>query len=145
MPILLRGAMRVTVSMPCLVGRWPILALGILGAGNTCLLRDSASTSENSMRLFFAWCLRALKQALSDPETGIAVGMIAYLALWTDDQGCAGGIARFWLSLVVANDSGVAAMAFSARIARIHPAGDDAACMPGFVLCVAENAPFHPE
>src|SRR5207237_264899 len=60
------------------------------------------------------------------------------------DQRSAGSIARFWLSLVVANDSGVAAMTMSAGMARIDPAGDDATGIPRLIFAVAENAPFHP-
>lgn len=96
------------------------------------------------MRLFFEGFSIALKQALTDLETGIAVGVSAHLALWADDQSSAGSIARFWLSLIVANDSGVAAMTVSAAIARIDPAGDDATCIPRLIFAVAENAPFHP-
>jgi hypothetical protein len=88
--------------------------------------------------------LRTFDQALSDTDTGIAVGMIAHLALWAETERGAGGVAFHRVSLRIANDSSVTAMAFSARIARIDTAGDDAACIPGFVLCVAENAPFHP-
>src|SRR5260221_2575094 len=75
--------------------------------------------------------------------TGSAVGIIADLALWARSESGAGGVAYHRVSLIIANDSSVTAMAFSARIARIDTAGDDAACIPGFVLCVAENAPFH--
>ena len=96
------------------------------------------------MRLFLQRFLRTLDQALSDSQTGISVGMIAHLALWAETERGTGGVAFHRVSLVIANDSSVTAMAFAARMARIDTAGDDAACMPGFVLCVAENAPFHP-
>ncbi len=73
------------------------------------------------------------------------VGVSAHLALWAVDQGSARGVAFYRLSLVVANDSGMAAMTFSARIARIHPARDDAACIPRLILAVPEDAALHPE
>jgi len=96
------------------------------------------------MRLFFeAFCI-ALKQALTDAQAGVSVGMIAHLALWTVDQGSAGGIAFHGLALVVANDLGMTAMAFSARIARVDPTGDDAVFIPGLVFAIAKDPPFHP-
>ena len=143
MPMLLGGAMRVTVSMPCLVGRWPILAFGILGAGNTCLFRDSASTSENSMRLFFAWCLRALKQALSDTHTGIPIGMIAHLARLAHHQRSTRGIALLRLAGIVAHDQAMAAVTLSTGVARIDAGGDDL-MLPCLILAIAENAALHP-
>ena len=46
----------------------------------------------------------------------VLVGIVsAHLALLAVDQGSTGGVAFHGLSLVVANDSGVAAMAFSWR------------------------------
>src|SRR5215469_3049355 len=97
------------------------------------------------MRLFLLRVLRTGKQALPNTETGIAVGVSAHLALLAVDQGSAGGVAFHGLPLVVANERGMAAMAFSARMARIHPAGDDAACIPRLILAVPEDAALHPE
>ena len=96
------------------------------------------------MRLFLQRCLRTLDQALSDSQAGISVGMIAHLAVWAEAERGSASIAFHRVSLGVANDSSVTAMAFPARIAGIDAGRDDAACMPGLVLCVAENAPFHP-
>ena len=96
------------------------------------------------MRLFLQRCLRTLDQALSDSQAGIAVGMVAHLALWAEAEGGAGSVARLWLSLVVAHDQAMTTMAFPARIARIHTGRDDTACIPRLVLCVAENAALHP-
>src|SRR5436305_297164 len=110
MPILLRGAMRVPCSMPGRVGRWPTLAFGVLGAGNTCLFRDSASTSASSMRLFFERFLRARNYALSDNKTGIAVGMIAHPARLAQHEGSARGIASFRLTGSIAADQTMAAV-----------------------------------
>ena len=73
MHFLLSGAMLVTISLPCMRERWSLFAFGVLGAGNTCLFRDSASTSDSSMRLFFERFCIALKQALTDDKTGISV------------------------------------------------------------------------
>ena len=70
--------------------------------------------------------------------------MIAHLAVWAEAERGSASIAFHRVSLVVANDSSVTAMAFPARIAGIDAGRDDAACMPGLVLCVAENAPLHP-
>ena len=88
------------------------------------------------MRLFLLRFLRTGNQALPDTQTGIAVGVSAHLALLAVDQGSAGGVAFQGLPLVVANDGGVTAMTFSARIARIHPARDDAACIPRLIFAV---------
>jgi hypothetical protein len=82
------------------------------------------------MRLFLPQFLRARKQALTDPQAGISIGMIAHLALLAEAERGARGVALFWLALVVANESSVAAMTFPARIARIHATGDD----PGGIL-----------
>ena len=132
------------ISAPGRRDRWSHLAFGILGDPNTCLFRVSAGTSHSSRRLFFLRFLRTFDQALSDTQTGIAVGMIAHLALWAETERGSRGVAFHRLSLVVANDSGVTAMAFSARIARIHPARDDAACIPRLILAVPEDAALHP-
>ena len=96
------------------------------------------------MRLFLQRFLIALKQALTDPQAGISIGMIAHLALWAEAERGARGVALFWLALVVANDRSVAAMTLSARIARIHATCDDTGCIPGFVFRVVEDTPFHP-
>ena len=73
--------MRVAFSMPCLRKRWSLLTFGALGENNTCLFRDSACTSHSSKRLFFEEFCIALKQALTDVEAGVSVGVIAHLAL----------------------------------------------------------------
>src|SRR5258706_3299101 len=135
--------MRVTVSVPCLGERWSPLAFGVLGGGNTCLFRDSAGTEASSLRLSFEWFLRALKQALSDPETGIAVGMIAHLALWAQDKRGSYGVPLLRLASMVAHDQTMAAMTFSTRITRIHPARDDSQ-VPRLIPGIAEDAALHP-
>ncbi len=144
MPFLLRGAMRVTVSLPCLAGRWPTSAFGVLGGGNTCLFRDSASTSASSMRLFFERFCIALKQALSDPETGISVGMIAHLARFAQHQSRTWSIACTRLAGIVAHDQAMTAVTLTTCVARIHAAGDHAACIPRLIFARAENAALHP-
>ena len=96
------------------------------------------------MRLFLQRCLRPLDQALSDSQTGIAVGMVAHLAVWAQAQRRAGGVSLNRLALIIANDGRVTAMAFPARIARIDAARDETTCIPRLVLCVAENAALHP-
>ncbi len=96
------------------------------------------------MRLFLLRFLRTGKQALPNTQTGIAIGVSAHLALWAVDQGSARGVAFPRLPLGVANDSDMAAVAFSARIARIDPAGDDAAGIPRLIFAVPEDAPLHP-
>jgi hypothetical protein len=78
--------------------------------------------------------LRPLDQALSDSQAGISVGMIAHLAVWAQAEGRAGCVSLNRPALIVANDSSVTAMAFSARIARIHTGRDDAACIPRLIL-----------
>ncbi len=143
MLFLLSGAILVTVSMPCRVSRWPTLAFGVLGAGNTCLFRDSASTSASSMRLFFERFLRALKQALSDTQAGIPIGMIAHLARFAQDQRGTWSIARGRLASSVAHDQTIAAMTLTAGIARIHTTGDDL-LLPCLIFGIAEDAALHP-
>jgi hypothetical protein len=96
------------------------------------------------MRLFLLRVLRTGNQALPDTQTGIAVGVSAHSALLAVEQGSAGGVAFAGLSLVVVNDSRMAAMTFSARIARIQPARDDAACIPRLIFAVPEDAALHP-
>jgi hypothetical protein len=86
--------------------------------------------------------LRALKQALSDPETGIAVGMIAHLALWAQDKRGSYGVPLLRLASMVAHDQAMAAMTFSTRITRIHPARDDSQ-VPRLIPGIAEDAALH--
>src|SRR5260221_808559 len=125
--------MPVAVSMPCVVERWPTFALGVLGENNTCLFRDSACTSHSRRRLFFGGFCVALNQALTDDQTGIAIGMAAHLARLAEHQRCTGSIAFHGLSCVVANDRGMTAMAFSGRVVRVDPAGDDSS-VPRFIF-----------
>src|SRR5579859_3743772 len=143
MPFPLSGAMRVTVSLPCIRDRWSLFAFGILGAGNTCLFRDSASTSVSSLRLFFERFLRALPQALSDLETGIAVGVTAHLALWAQDQGRTRGITFFKLPLCVADKQPMTAVTLSTGIARVDTAGNDL-LLPRLIPGILENTALHP-
>src|SRR5215467_2811570 len=96
------------------------------------------------MRLFLHRVLITFKQALSNTQAGISVGMITQLALGTQAKRRARGIALKRLALVVANDGGLATMACSARIARVHTACDDTVCIPRLIFAVAENATFHP-
>ena len=94
------------------------------------------------MRLFLQRFLGALDQALPDSQTGIAVGMVAHLALWAQAQRRPGRVSLNRLALIVANDGRVTAMAFPARIARIDAARDETACIPRLVLCVLKMRPF---
>lgn len=132
------------ISTPCLSNRWLPEAFGILGDPNTYPFRDSPYTSHRSMRLFFQRFLRALNESLSDTQTGIAVGMVAHLALWAQAERGARSVALHRFSLVVANDVCVAAMAFSTRVARVHAAGDNTPCVPRLIFAIAEDAAFHP-
>ena len=132
------------ISTPCLSKRWLPFAFGILGDPNTCPLRDSPYTSHRSMRLFFQRFLRALNESLSDTQTGIAVGMVAHLALRAQAERGARSVALHGFSLVVANDGGLAAMAFATRVVRVDAAGDHCTCVPRLIFRVAEDAAFHP-
>src|SRR5215469_8849867 len=131
------------ISTPCLSNRWLPFAFGILGDPNTCPFRDSPYTSHRSMRLFFHGFLIALNESLSDTQTGIAVGMVAHLALRAQAERGARSVALHRFSLVVANDVGVAAMAFSTRVARVHAAGDQTPGVPRLIFAIAEDAAFH--
>lgn len=75
------------------------------------------------MRLFLQRLFVALNEPLSDQDAGITVGMVAHPAGFAEAERRARGVALFWLSLVVANERGTTAVAFPARIARIHMAG----------------------
>jgi len=132
------------ISTPCLSNRWLPFAFGILGDPNTYPFRDSPYTSHRSMRLFFQRFLIALNASLSDTQTGIAVGMVAHLALRAQAERGARSVALHRFSLVVANDVCVAAMAFSTRVARVHAAGDNTPCVPCLIFAIAEDAAFHP-
>ena len=136
--------MPVAVSMPCVIGRWPTFALGFLGENNTCGLLHSACTSHSSMRLFFERFCVALNQALTNDQTGIAIGMSSHLALLAEDQWRAGSIAFHGLSRIVANDRSVAAMAFSGGIVWVDPTGDNP-LVPRLIFGVVEDPAFHPE
>ena len=96
------------------------------------------------MRLFLLRVFVALNEPLSDTYAGIAVGVAAILALWADAERSARSIALLGLSRLVANDRRVAAMTFSARIGRVHPARDDATSIPRLIFAVPEDAPLHP-
>jgi hypothetical protein len=136
--------MPVAVSMPCVIGRWPTFALGFLGENNTCGLLHSACTSHSSMRLFFERFCAALNQALTDDQTGIAIGMPSHLARWAEHQGRAGSIAVHGLSRIVANERSVAAMAFSGGIAWVDPTGEKSLA-PRLIFGVGEDPAFHSE
>src|SRR5260370_12549006 len=95
------------------------------------------------MRLFLLRFLIAPKQALTDPETGIAVGMIAHLALWAGDQRGAWSIAFNRLAGIVTHDQTMAAVTFPAGVARIHTTGDDP-LVPRLIPGIPEKAALQP-
>src|SRR6266446_7323253 len=95
------------------------------------------------MRLFLLRFCIALKQALSDPETGISVGMIAHLALWAQHQSRAWGVPLLRLAGIIAHDQAMAAVTLTTGVARIHTGGDDT-MVPRLIPGVAEDTPFHP-
>jgi hypothetical protein len=95
------------------------------------------------MRLFFEEFLIALKQALTDTQTGIPIGMIAQLARLAQDQRGTWSIALNWLADIVAHDQAMAVMTLSTGIARVHTGGDDF-MLPCLILAIAEDAALHP-
>ena len=141
---ILRGAMRVTVSVPCLIGRWPNVAFGVLGAGNTCLFRDSASPSENRRRLFFEWFCVARQEALSDDETGITICISLHPTRLAEREWHPRGVAAHRLPLCIPHDQGMTTVAFSGRVARIDAAGDDPQ-VPRLIFGIIEDPSLHPE
>ncbi|EFH85528.1 hypothetical protein Krac_6750 [Ktedonobacter racemifer DSM 44963] len=141
-PIRRTGARPVgVIPLPCVSNRWLPFAFGILRDPNTCVFRPPHRTSRTSMGLFLQRFLVALDQALPDSQTGIAVGMVAHLALWAQAKRRAGRVSLNRLALIVANDGRVTAMALPARIARIDAARDETTCIPRLVLRVLEDAP----
>ena len=136
--------MPIAFSMPCVIGRWPTFALGFMGENNTCGLLHSACTSHSSMRLFFERFCVALNQALTNDQTGIAIGISSHLALLAEDQGRAGSIAFHSLSRFVANDRSVAAMAFSGGVAWVDPTGEKSLA-PRLIFDVSADPALHPE
>src|SRR5712691_10084041 len=101
--------MRVVVSMPGIRERWSLFAFGFLGEGNTCGFLHPPCTSHRSMRLFLERFLAADNEPLPNDQTGISIGISAHLTLLTEAKRCA---------------RGMAASAFSGRIAGVHPAGN---------------------
>ena len=142
--------MPVPGSMPSFRNRWLLFPSGVLGTENTFHFRGPLSTRLRSLRLFLwfflLWCfLIASQESLTDLEAGVAVGMAAHLALWTDDQRRTYLIALLGLPLRITNDLRTATGAFPASLLRVDPAGDNPGLVPRLILAVAENAPFHPE
>ena len=96
------------------------------------------------MRLFLGRFYVALNEAASDHETGIAICVAAHLALWAEAERRAWGVAAHGLSFGITHDEAMTAMAFSGRVARVDPAGDDPA-VPCFIFGEVEDPPLHPE
>src|SRR5260370_15459411 len=136
--------MRVVVSMPGIRDRWSLFAFGFLGEGNTRGFLHPPCTSHRSMRLFLERFEASDNEPLPNDQTGISIGTSAHLTLLTEAKRRARGIAFDGLPLGIANDQTMATSAFSGRIARVHPAGDDPG-VPRLVLGVLEDAPLHPE
>src|SRR5713226_7317431 len=89
----MRGALRVSSSLPCLVGRWPSSAFGNLGARNTSRFRGPLCV-QRSVRLFLRDGLITNEQALSYDHGRIAVGIPAHLAVRAPHQRRSGYILR---------------------------------------------------
>jgi len=123
--------------------RWSLFAFGVLGAGNTCLFRDSASTSDSSMRLFFERFCIALKQALTDDKTGISVCVIAHLARLAQHQRSTWSVPLNRLTGIVAHDQAMAAVTRSGCVGRVDAGGYNLV-LPRLILGIAEDAAFHP-
>jgi len=135
--------MPVAVSMPGEVGRWPTFAVGILGERNTCLFRDPPCTSHGSMRLFLAWFLSAGDEALSDHQTGIAIGMALHPTPLTANQRSTLRIALCRLPLSIACHQRVTTSTLSTGVARVDPTGDDV-LVPCLIFGIGEDASLHP-
>jgi len=75
------------------------------------------------MRLFFEGVLVARNEALADDKTGIAIRVALHRTHRAEAERRAWCIAFNGLPLSVANEKGMATMAFSGRVAWIDPAG----------------------
>jgi hypothetical protein len=62
----------------------------------------------------------------------------------TNYQRSTRGISLSFLSLFVSSYKAIATGTFTTGIAGIDPTGDDTSIV-GFIFCIRENAPFHPE
>src|SRR5947209_1934105 len=127
--------MPVPFPMPYGFGKWPPSAFGCLGEWNTSLFRGPPR-KRGSSRLFL-W-LVAGKEPLPNVDTGVAIGIAAHITRGAEHQWRARSIARGRLSLAVPRDLRFTVGALAARIAWIHPAGDDP-FSPRLVLTVAED------
>src|SRR5260370_11772884 len=96
------------------------------------------------MRFFFERFLIAQYKALADHENSIAIGVASHLALGTEAERRAWGIALDGFSFSIANDEAMTASALSGRIARVHPAGEDTHVIR-VILRIFENTPLHPK
>src|SRR6266705_2436912 len=133
--------MRVVVSMPGIRERWSLFAFGFLGEGNTCGFLHPPCTSHRSMRLFLERVEASDNEPLPNDQTGISMGISAHLTLLTEAKRCARAIAFDGLPMGIANDQAMAAGAFSGRIARVHPAGNQPHQMGNMLICVSDLAP----
>src|SRR5581483_8839997 len=138
---ILRGALRVRLSMPGTVGRWPSSPFGLLGMANTSRFHGPLCTGQRSWRLFLEYVLLiASKQALSYHDAGIPIGITSHLALWAIHERGSYRIAFGWLSCVVTSNQRPTTSACSASIAGRNTTGYDA-LIPGFVFGIAEDFP----
>src|SRR5258708_4560898 len=95
------------------------------------------------MRLFLERFEGAGNEPLPNDQTGISIGISAHLTLRTEAERRARGIALFGVPLGVAHNQAPATMAFSGRIARVDPAGQDPLVVR-LILGVFEDPPLHP-
>jgi hypothetical protein len=95
------------------------------------------------MRLFFERFCIALKQALSDPETGIPVCVPSHLTVLTEHQAGTSCIAFYRTSSIIAHHQAMTAVTLTTGVARIHAAGDHAAGILRLIFARAENAALH--
>lgn len=137
--------MLVSCSMPCRVGRWPSAAFGSLGVGNTCRFHDPLSClQKRSRRLFLSDFLSACDEALTDHQTGVAIGIPAHVACLAQHKRRARGIPLGGLPVLVADHEPMTLGTFSTGVAGIDATSDDR-LRPCLVFGVPEDASLHPE
>src|SRR5436305_4507847 len=96
------------------------------------------------MRLFFGRFCVAPGEALTDHKRGIAICVSTHMARGAEAKRRARGVAANVLPLGVTHYACMTAMAFSRRVARVDPAGENPS-VPRLVFGVGEDPPLHPE
>jgi hypothetical protein len=99
---------------------------------------------QKSLRLFLEDDTISGEELVPDLQTGISIGMIESLAYGTLAQWSTHLITLGLFSLMVACNQRSTFRTSTAGISGIYPTGENTSIV-GFILCVVEDTPFHPE